>query len=327
MDPRPEDEIVPVMELFKCKIDKEGMIDKLKARIVFRGDLYDPKDPQDSWNPHALFLALKVFLATCARLGMFPSQTDFILAYLQADMRERVFVKFPDYWVKFLPEHLHKWIGRPLLLKKALYGYNYSGKFLYLDQAEFLESQGFEKSGLPGLWVKHLDDGHVMLFLHYSDDIMSASTNDEAHQEFLAALGERFDVETKPRADWYLQTRIQQDKDGNIMLDQEKYAKSVLQRFLPNVANTEPTQVERKRYSAPMKSGVVLSKQQCSFSKGEVEELKSEYGFRFIEVAGAMNWLACTCCKEICAIQKLCRFRRKPGQRTLPSRPAFTAPP
>ena len=37
---------------------------------------------------------------------------------------------FPETWKKYLPEHLHKWIGRLLPLKKALHGHNYSGKFL-----------------------------------------------------------------------------------------------------------------------------------------------------------------------------------------------------
>ena len=57
-------------------------------------------------------------------------QIDFLLAYLQARMRERVFVEFPEAWKAFLPEHLHKFIGRPVRLKRALYGYNYSGRFL-----------------------------------------------------------------------------------------------------------------------------------------------------------------------------------------------------
>ena len=210
-DPNPDDKVVPVNDLYKCKLDQEGMVDKLKCRVVFRGDLYEPEEPLDPWNPHASFLSLKTFLAICARLGIFPRQTDLILAYLQADMRERVFIKFPEAWSQFLPEHLHKWMGRPLRLVKALYGYNYSGKFLYLDLSEFLTNQGLVETALPGLWVKHFEGGGVLLFLHYSDDIMSACTDDREHTEFLSKLADKFDVETKPRADWYLQCRLNQD--------------------------------------------------------------------------------------------------------------------
>ena len=88
-------------------------------------------------------------------MAHFQCKVDFLLAYLQAKMHERVFVKFPESWKKCLPEHLHKWIGWPLLLLRALYGYNYSGKFLYQDQADFLQEEGFTQF-MPGYWIKHL---------------------------------------------------------------------------------------------------------------------------------------------------------------------------
>ena len=313
-DPLPDDTVVPVMEVYRCKLDQDGMVDKLKCRIVFRGDLYDPADPQDSWNPHASFLALKIFLAECARLGIFPSQIDFVLAYLQANMRERVFIKFPDGWKRFLPDHLHKWCGCPLKLLKALYGYNYSGKFLYQDQADFLRSQGLEESGIPGLWVKHLTNGKKLMFLHYSDDIMCASNCDSTKQAFLNELKKAFDIEVKPRADWYLQTRIQQDEDGNITLDQTRYAKSMVTRFLPNLVNVNATPLELRKYAPPFLQTTVLTKEDRSKTPEDVRSLEEEYGFRFIELVGCLNWLAYTCYEEIFAIRKLCRFMNLPGR-------------
>ncbi len=207
------------MAVFQAKLDKDGLLDKLKMRVVFRGDLYQPKDPQDPWSLHASFLGLKLYLADCTREGSYPAQIDFLLAYLQAKMKEQVFVKFPESWKKYLPEHLHKWIGRPVLLCRALYGYNYSGKFLYQDQAEFLKEQGFTQV-MPGYWIKHLKEGTTLRFLHYVDDILLSSTDLKARAEFLEKLKDRFDIESKPYADWYLQTRIAQDKDKNITINQ-----------------------------------------------------------------------------------------------------------
>ena len=313
-DPGPEDKVIPIMDLHKTKLDKDGLLERIKTRCAFRGDLFSPKAEMDAWNPHASFLALKVLLATCTRLGIFPSQTDFVQAYLQADMRERVFVRFPEAWKYHLPEHLHKWIGRPLRLRKALYGYNYSGKFLYEDQAEFLRGEGMEESGLPGLWIKHLENGGTLLFLHYVDDILSACTDDRIHREFLAAMGRRFDIETRPRADWYLQTRIQQDKDKNITLDQTRYSKSMVQRFLPNLYEQAVTPKDLRKYAAPMVIDANLSMDDCSKDQSEVDALEKEYGFRFIELVGAFNWLSYTCYEEIFAIRKLCRFISKPGR-------------
>ena len=89
--PGPTDTVVPVKEVFKCKLDQHGNVDKLKARIVFRGDLYTPTTDIDSWNPHATWPSLELYLAMCAKFGIFPSQADYVMAYLQVDMKERVF--------------------------------------------------------------------------------------------------------------------------------------------------------------------------------------------------------------------------------------------
>ena len=70
------DTVVPVKEVFKCKLDQHGNVDKLKARIIFRGDLYTPTTNINSWNPHATWPALQLYLAVCTKFGMYPSQAD-----------------------------------------------------------------------------------------------------------------------------------------------------------------------------------------------------------------------------------------------------------
>ena len=313
-DPGPDDKIIPVMATFRTKLDMLGLLDKLKTRIVFRGDLYQPKNPQNAWNPHAQFLQLKLYLADSAKDGTHPRQLDFLLAFLQAEMKERVFVIFPEHWKKYLPEHLHKWIGRPLLLLRALYGYNYSGKFLYQDQASFLDKQGF-KQAAPGYWVKKLTLGRTIRFLHYVDDILVDSQDNAALDDFIQKLGERFDIDCKPRADWYLQTRIQQDKDKNITLDQTRYSKSMIQRFLPQLANQEPTPQEMTKYQSPMKSDCILLKEDNAKTKEESEQLEEEFGFKYLELIGCFNWLSYTCYEELFCIRRLCRSMNMPGRK------------
>jgi Reverse transcriptase (RNA-dependent DNA polymerase) len=177
------------MEVFKCKLDKDGLVDKLKARIVFRGDLYTPTTEIDSWNPHASWVSLMVYLAICARYGMYPSQLDFVMAYVQVAMKERVFIKFSHHWKNYLPDNLHHYVDTPLLLKKALYGYTYSGKLLYDEQAEFLESIGFRSVQVsPAIWVKNLPSNGLIMILQYSDDFLISSTCPKAKTQFKAAI-------------------------------------------------------------------------------------------------------------------------------------------
>jgi hypothetical protein len=58
--------VIPTMESIKVKIKSDGSLDKLKCRIVVRGDLHDTA-MEDSWSPTAPFRSLKMFLTDAAR--------------------------------------------------------------------------------------------------------------------------------------------------------------------------------------------------------------------------------------------------------------------
>jgi hypothetical protein len=312
-DAQPGEEIIPLMCVFKCKLDMFGLIEKLKARAVFRGDLHTPHQDIDSWNPHASFVGLKIFLAICAKFQIFPCQIDFIIAYLQATMKTRVLVELPIAWAEFLPEDLKDWCGRPLLLLKALYGYTYSGKFLYEDQADFLKEYGMRQTSIVALWVKHLPENKLLLVLQYSDDFLAASNDTKELAKFKATIAKRFDVEIKPKADWYLQSRIRQDEQGNIYLDQQRYSKSIVRRYLPN-ANAEPTPEDCHKYKSPLPSGFKFTKADNSPDNAAVRDLEAEFGYRYIEAVGSLNYLANTAMEELFAIRKLCRHMNLPGR-------------
>jgi hypothetical protein len=305
---------VPIMEIFKCKIDKDGRIDKLKTRLVFRGDLHKPTEDIDSWNPHATWTSLRFFLSMCARYGIFPAQIDFVMAYVQTPMRERVFVRFPPGFAPFVPENIRQYFGPTLLLKKALYGYQHSGKFLWEDQSEFLETQGLTSlTGMPSLWINHLPNQGIHIVLQYSDDFLSACTNEEHHNNFKKTMESRFDIEWQPRADWYLQARIQQDKHGNIYLDQQRYSKAVVKRYLPN-SSLIPSEEDKTRFASPLPSNMVFNPSDRSPDIAAVKALEFKYGFRPIEAIASLNFLANTAFEELFAIRKLCSYMSMPGE-------------
>ena len=203
--PGPNDTAVPVKAVFKCKLDQHDNVDKLKACIIFKGDLYTPTTDFDSWNPHAMWPSLQLYIAMCAKFGIYPSQADHVMAYCQVNMKERVFVQLPSYWAVHMPDDLKSYCGVPLLLMKALYGYTFSGKFLYEEQEEFLISFGMQSTPMPALWCMHLPGGGVLLVLqYYWDNFLIASTNAIIKSKFKTALSTRFEIEWKPYADWFL---------------------------------------------------------------------------------------------------------------------------
>ena len=47
-DPGPDDSVIPVMAVFRAKLDKDGLLDKLKTRVVFRGGSLRTQGPTRS---------------------------------------------------------------------------------------------------------------------------------------------------------------------------------------------------------------------------------------------------------------------------------------
>ena len=186
--------------------------------------------------------------------------------------------------------------------------------FLWEDQAEFLESQGLRPVfGMPALWKKNLPGNHLHLVLQYSDDFLSGCTDPVWHLQFQKALAERFSIEWQPRADWYLQARITSDSQGNIYLDQQRYAKAIIKRYLPN-ANLVPSEEDKLKYINPLPSDIIFSSNDRSPDTKTVKQLETNYGFKSIETIASLNFLANTAFEELFAIGKLCSFMQLPGE-------------
>jgi len=133
---------MPVMEIFKVKVKSEGLLDKLKTRLVVRGDLQDKNITEDKWSPTASFRSLKMFLAHACKVKAWVKQLDFVGAFLQAKMRTRMFVTIPKIFGILFPEYA--WcMGKPVRLIMPVYGTTLCGKYWYLDLLDFLQQIGF----------------------------------------------------------------------------------------------------------------------------------------------------------------------------------------
>ena len=64
------------------KIQSDGSLDKLKLRIVVRGDFQNKEMVGDTWSPTASMRNLKYFLADAAKHKARVHQKDFIGALL-----------------------------------------------------------------------------------------------------------------------------------------------------------------------------------------------------------------------------------------------------
>ncbi len=83
--PGPDEPVTPTMETNRVKLGSDGKLDKLKVRVVVRGDLQNKTLTEDKWSPTASFCAMKMFLADAARNKARVQQLDFIDFVATAD--------------------------------------------------------------------------------------------------------------------------------------------------------------------------------------------------------------------------------------------------
>ena len=232
--PEPDEPVIDVMETNKIKLDQNGNLDKLKVRMCVRGDIQKKLTPEmeDSHSPAAAFRMLRMFMGLAAQLHSCVHQGDVVGAFLQATMRSHVLVILNKYYGVIFPEFAD-YCGKPLLLKKAMYGMTLSGKYWYQDCRDWLKSIGFtECPTCLVLFSRTEKDGSQLWIILYVDDFLYFGTTEKTRKKFELEFGSRFNIEFQGKAHWYLAARINQDKNFNITIDQSRYAKSIVKCYL-----------------------------------------------------------------------------------------------
>ena len=104
-DPKDGEPVTPCTDVYKAKIQSDGSLDKLKLRIVLRGDLQNKEMIGDTWLPTGSMIILKYFLADAANHKARVLHLDFIGAFLQAKVKNRVFVILNMMYAAYFPEY------------------------------------------------------------------------------------------------------------------------------------------------------------------------------------------------------------------------------
>ena len=137
--------VTPCMDVYKAKIQYDGSLDKLKLRIAVRGDLHNKELVGDTWSPTASMRTLKYFLADSTKHKARVHQLDFVGSFLQANVKNRVFVNLDSRYPDYFPEY-EKYFGRALRLLNSTYGINNSGNLFSDELTEWLLEAGFIQS-------------------------------------------------------------------------------------------------------------------------------------------------------------------------------------
>ena len=93
------------MDVYKAEIQSDGSLDKWKLGIVVRWYLHNKGLIGDTSSPTSSMSNLKYFLADAVDHKSRVYQLDFIGAFLQAKVKNRVFLKLDSRYVDYSPEY------------------------------------------------------------------------------------------------------------------------------------------------------------------------------------------------------------------------------
>ena len=91
------------MDVYKVKMQSDGILDKLKLRTVLIGYFNNKEVVVDNWSPTASMRTFKYFLVDIAKHKERVHQLYFIGAFLQAKVNNRIFVKLDSKYADYFP--------------------------------------------------------------------------------------------------------------------------------------------------------------------------------------------------------------------------------
>jgi Reverse transcriptase (RNA-dependent DNA polymerase) len=228
---RPENgvNIVSCKWVFAVKADKNGFVDRFKARLVARGfSQQHGVDYTETYSSVVRFKAIRVLYAVCAIRGYTLELMDVNGAYLNAPLKERVYMAQPDGYVK-------GGVFMVWLLKKALYGLKQSGREWGEHITAFILSLGFARcKSDPCVYIRVSASGRPILIAVYVDDIPGAFDEaDRAEWEGIKrSFAEKYSIKFFGEADWLLNMRITRDRSSKLLwIDQQSYIEDMLEEL------------------------------------------------------------------------------------------------
>ena len=309
--PQKGEPVIPTTCTNRVKLLADGDWDKAKSRLCVRGDIQKVYVTEETWSATSTKRTLRMFIADAAKNKSELLQLDFIGAFLQAPVRSTVYVRLDSELIRICPEYA-QYYGVPLRLLKSMYGMAYSGKWWYLELANYLVSEdgGFRRSSCDqALFIKKEKDGSITKLLVYVDDsLYFNSKNIKKHvQAFQKQIGDRFKVDFQGQAHWFLAMRILRDRRGNFTIDQSRYAKNIVTKHLGKM------HLDAK-INRPLPSGWEPKKNDCAKDEQEVKSLNKEFNFEYPSVIGSLIYLLNTRPDLTFAVTKLAKFMKMPGR-------------
>jgi len=275
--------------VYKIKRRADGTIDRYKARLVAKGfkQLYGI-DYEDTFSLVVKAATIRLILSIVVSKGWSLRQLDVQNAFFHGILEEVYMHQPPGYADQAHPNYVCK-------LDKALYGLKQAPRAWYARLCKRLESLGFVSSKADTSLFYYNRGKYCIFVLVYVDDIIVASSSQDATEALLKDLQREFALKDLGDLHYFLGIEVKKLSDG-LLLSQGRYAADLLARSGMNRA---------KAVDTPLSVSEKLS-----LTDGT--KLGDEDATRYRSLVGALQYLTLTRPDISFSVNKVCQYLHSP---------------
>lgn len=215
---RPENKnIITCKYVFRIKRNKEGGIDRFRARLVARGfSQKKGEDFDETFAPVARMTSFHTFLALAVQFDLLIEQIDVTSAFLHGELSDDIYMEVPE-GVQFSGDKVCK-------LKRSIYGLKQSPRIWNEKLHKYLISLGFNQSKSDYCVYYHetnnFEDNFYILI--YVDNILLITKNQDRLNHLKGKLRLAFEMKDSEPLSHFLGIQIERDSTS-ISISQSKY--------------------------------------------------------------------------------------------------------
>jgi hypothetical protein len=291
--------IIPCHYVLATKRGPDGQKLKLRARLVANGQRQQyGLDYSETFAPTSSMSTIRTVLTVAAQRDWEIHQVDIKSAYLNAEVKEDIYMRAPPGYLKDEDK------GKVLKLLRSLYGLKQAGFEWSEELAKVFFAIGFTRSQVDqAVYYKKAIDEHTVITVSVDD--MAVTSKHLAHIErFKSQLREHFEISDLGELSWLLGLKVERNRaERTITLSQHAYVDTVLERFHLQAA---------KNAQIPMNTGTVLSTDQSPTTHAEFEDMQD---VPYQRAVGSLMYAATSTRPDIAfAVATLSQFMRNPGR-------------
>ena len=237
---KPGDKVIGSMWSYKIKENADGSIDKLKSRLVARGDQQASSSYSDIFAPVIKFVTLRILLAIACVMDWDLAQVDIGNAYCNAFVTDdNILMRQPPGFEQRGPN------GEELVcrLRKSLYGLKQAGREWNSLLNEWLVNSKWKLTRCRSDYCLYYanTNGKVLLVGVYVGDLVITGNDPALIRAFKADIATRFKITDLGELKWILGMEVERDrKNRTLTLHQRKYINDILELF--DMQNCHPKQ-------------------------------------------------------------------------------------